>query len=382
MAPTKKHHNIDLNRAPSPRNPREIRVAVFSDCFPERNGAGSYYHDLLQQLQPEVGALEMYQPTEKTRMLRLAFPLPGDATQKLITPHYFRLKRQFEARRPHLVISVTPGPFGLLGLHFARKYGSGFITAFHTHFEDVVSLYGNRLLPRAGVFYLSWVNRLMFKYSDTVLINNQSLTSTVTNLGANGVEVMGTPLALTFLEHPVVPPRKRLEQVLFAGRLAPEKNLHTIIEAVKAFPSIRFIMAGDGPLRKEMETASKKFPNLQLRGWIDRKTLCKEFDNADLLLLPSQMESFGTVALEAMARGRPALVAENAGIHQWPVLKGALFSLHQDASLTRTLHEISEMPISAWQEKTSAARAAAETLNRNTINQWVNLVGRYAATPI
>lgn len=364
-------------------DPRTIRVAVFSDCFPERNGAGSYYHDLTMQLRPEVGTLEMFQPTAKRkRMLNLAFPLPGDSTQKLITPNLFRLQKQFEAMCPHLIISVTPGPFGLLGLYFARQYGTGFITAFHTHFEDVVPLYGKLFFPRAGICYLSWVNKLLFKYSDTVLVNNKSLASTVRSLGAKRVDIMGTPLAHIFLNRPLAPPRNRLEQVLFAGRLAPEKNLQAIIEAVKAFPEIKFTMAGDGPLRGDMEMVSRQYHNLRLTGWIERKALCTEIDSADLLLLPSRMETFGTVALEAMARGRPALVTENAGIHQWPILQSALFKLSQDSSLIASLKEISVLSESTWKEKARAARIAAKTLNSQTISQWVNLIGRYGRCPV
>jgi glycosyltransferase involved in cell wall biosynthesis len=90
------------------------------------------------------------------------------------------------------------------------------------------------------------------------------------------------------------------------------------------------------------------------------------------------METFGTVALEAMARGRPALVSENAGIHHWSVLSEALFTLKSEESLATALSQIASLPDSVWKDKAASARQAAETLNRQTIDQWVGFVQKYS----
>lgn len=360
------------------RDAGRLRVAIFSDAIPERNGAGAYYQDLAAQLGPQLGALTLFQPAVKKRFLRFALPLPGDPTQKLITPNVMRIRREFRALQPDLVISVTPGPFGLLGLWLARRRGAGFLTAFHTHFEGLVTLYGDTWFFRLAHWYLEQVNRILCRNSDSVLVNNASLNATVERLGARRVDVMGTPLSRAFLDTPIVPPAGGLQQVLFAGRLAPEKNLPAILDAVKALPDIRFVMAGDGPLRGELEREAKSLPNLRLTGWLGRDALRAEMDAAGLLILPSHMETFGTVALEAMARGRPALVAANAGIHHWPLLRDSLFTLGEDESLAQALHQLTELPAQAWQDKAVAARRAAETLNSNTIQQWLDYVERYA----
>ncbi len=355
-----------------------LRVALFSDSFPERNGAGAYYHDLAGQLEPALEAFQMFQPVVKKRFLKFALPLPGDSTQKLITPNLFRIRREFAEIQPHLVIAVTPGPFGLFGLYLARRNKIPFITAFHTHFEGLIRLYGNNILYRSAHWYLEKINSVFCRRSETVLVNNASLVPTVTNLGAPHVDVMGTPLCSEFLETPFKPPRGHLRQVLFAGRLAPEKNLPAILEAIKALPDIQFVLAGDGPLRGRVEKARKTCPNLRLTGWLDRPHLREEMDNADLLILPSHMETFGTVALEAMARGRPAMVAASAGIHQWPVLEDALFKLEEGTSVEQELHKIAALPPETWQKKALAARQAAQTLNQETITDWIRLVVQYA----
>ena len=369
---------LDSKSGQRQRDASRLRVAIFSDALPARNGAGAYYEDLAAQLGPQLGELILFQPVVKTRLLRFALPLPGDSTQKLITPNVLRIRREFRALRPDLVISVTPGPFGLLGLWLARRSGAGFLTAFHTHFEGLVKLYGYTWFYRLAHWYLEQVNRILCRNRDSVLVNNPGLNATVERLGARRVDVMGTPLSRAFLDTPIVPPEQTLRQVLFAGRLAPEKNLPVVLDAVKALPDIRFVIAGDGPLRSELEREAQSLPNLRLTGWLERDALRVEMDAAGLLILPSHMETFGTVALEAMARGRPALVAANAGIHDWPLLKDSLFTLGEGESLSQVLHQLSELPASTWQDKAAAARRAAETLNSHTINQWLDFVERYA----
>jgi glycosyltransferase involved in cell wall biosynthesis len=356
----------------------QMRVALFSDSFPERNGAGAYYFDLAPELLKHLEALTVFQPTQKKRLLQLALPLPGDPTQKLLTPNIPPIVREFRVLRPHLVIGVTPGPFGLLGLMLARRARCPFITAFHTHFEGLVQLYGNTLFFRFANWYLETINKILCRRSATVLINNSNLTSTVERLGAPGVEVMGTPLSQAFLGAPLQPPPPGLKQVLFAGRLAPEKNLPEVIAAAKAHHDVQVVIVGDGPLRTAIARETAALPNVRLTGWLDRPALRAEMDAANLLLLPSHMETFGTVALESMARGRPALVAASAGIHDWPLLKPALFRLEAGQSVTDALTHLKTLPTTEWQRLAEVARGAAEHLHGETIQQWVDLISRYA----
>ena len=235
---------------------------------------------------------------------------------------------------------------------------------------------------RFSAWYLKQTNKILIKRSATVLVNNDDLIPTVESLGARNVDIMGTPLAGCILNPPLVEPSPGLKRILFAGRLAPEKNLPVVLEAARALPEIDFVMAGEGPLRKKMEAAAESIPNLHLTGWLDRDSLRAELDNASLLLLPSHMKTFGTVALEALARGRPALVSENAGIHQWTVLKDALFTWGPDESIVEALKRIQALPAIKWAEMAINGRKAAEALNQETTDQWAGLVQKYAKPAI
>ncbi len=351
-----------------------VKVAFFSDSLPERNGTGAYYHDLISQLKPRIGNLEIYQPEPRAGNPILSLPMPGDPMQRLVTPNIFRISKAYKTLQPDVVVSITPGPFGLLGQWLAKSNAARFITAFHTDFEQLARLYWNPFNRSIVNAYLRTANRYICSRSDKVLINNSNLKNDVEALGAKNIEVMGTPLQPSFLNLPVKPPSKTIQQICFAGRLAAEKNIDLIIEAAAHFPNIKFVIGGDGPLRKELEIQAQKTSNISFIGWLTREQLIELLDGSSCLLLPSKLETFGSVALEAMARGRPALVSANAGIHDWPLLKNGLFKLASDETLIEAINKLIQLPTSEWSERAIAARKASEQLNNETIDQWVDIL--------
>lgn len=358
--------------------PAPLRVAFFSDSLPERNGTGAYYHDLLAQLAPHVETAEAFQPLDMKRPPLLSWPMPGDPSQRLVTPNLRRISRAYRQLRPNIVVSITPGPFGLLGLYHAKRSKAAFISAFHTDFEQLARIYWNPVTRTFCNAYLNNANRFICKRSAAVLVNNSHLQKDVETLGAPEVEIMGTPIQHRFLKEPLQPYPEKIERICFAGRLAPEKNIDRIIDAAAQLPEIEFLIGGDGPLRKELEASAAELDNVTFHGWMDRDKLIGLIDQASLLLLPSKIETFGSVALEAMARGRPALVSANAGIHDWPQLKEGLFAYDQQGPLVDAIREILTLPAAHLQQKSAAARAAAESFNDQTIRQWVDVLEQYA----
>lgn len=362
---------------PSRTSKEAVRVAFFSDSLPERNGTGAYYHDLLSQLATKVEAVDIFQPLAMERHPLLSLPMPGDPSQRLVTPDVFRISKACRALKPNVIVSITPGPFGLLGLYHAWRTGAQFISAFHTDFEQLARIYWNPFSRSIVNGYLRTANKVLCKRSATVLINNSNLEADVTKLGAQSVEVMGTPLQESFIASPIIPPPPEIQQICFAGRLAAEKNIDRIIAAAADFPKIKFVIGGDGPLRKELEAQAKGMANVEFLGWLKREQLIDLLDASSLLLLPSKLETFGSVALEAMARGRPALVSANAGIHDWPLLRDGLFALSPDETLSDAIARLVALPPETWQQKAQLARKAAEQLNDETVQQWADILLQY-----
>lgn len=350
-----------------------LRVAVVSDAVAERNGVGSYYSDLIGQLGSRVGRAELFCPQDSLQgwRRRLVPPLPGDRTQRLWFPRPFRLWRQLTELAPHALVVPTPGPFGLMGLLAARRLGIPLITGFHTHFEQLADIYWRDTFGRLSRGYLERCHRLLFRHSALVLANSPEMARLANRLGAQGTRLMGTSVPREFLDRPLAAPAPEVRRLLFAGRLAEEKNLPAVLDAAERLPGLRVSIAGDGPMRPAVAAAAARLPNLDYLGWVPRERLIETLDAHDMLLLPSRVESFGTVALEGMARGRPVIVSGDCGIAEWPELEAGLFRIGADESVVQAVTRACAAAPAVRAEMGRQAHLAARRLNDWNLRTWI-----------
>lgn len=353
-----------------------IRLLVMSDAIPERNGVGSYYADLIQQISPRVELAELIYPMcEKTAdHSYLTTSLPGDKTQALQLPKPAHLISLVKGLNPNVIIAPTPGPYGMAGLFLARRYKIPLVTGFHTHYEALTELYWKRIGGTLARGFLKSCNRLMFRYSDIVLANSPDMCSQARKAGANNVRLMGTSVASDFVTTPVVPTQPTIQSILFAGRLAKEKNIHAVLEAAKVHRGMQFTIAGDGPLMAEINEACKCLPNVTMTGWVQRDRLMDLIDSHDALLLPSHVESFGTVALEGMARARIVIVSQHCGLTEWRGLNDAVVKISDKETAASALHRINEASPEWRRNIENKAAHAARHINEWNTRFWIDLL--------
>jgi glycosyltransferase involved in cell wall biosynthesis len=227
--------------------------------------------------------------------------------------------------------------------------------------------------------YFQWLTGLLFRSSAVVVANSDEMVNAAHQAGAQDVRLIGTPIAKQFLSAPVMPLAPQLQTVLYVGRLAPEKNIEAFLQAVERLPHIRFMVAGDGPLRTMVETHAQTYSNLNYLGWLARENVISALDSADMLVLPSTVESFGTVALEAMARRRLVLTSANCGILNWPALAHGIFSIQKQESLTDAIQRVERVEPYVREEKAESAYNAARSFNTDTITQWLAVFRRILA---
>jgi glycosyltransferase involved in cell wall biosynthesis len=110
-------------------------------------------------------------------------------------------------------------------------------------------------------------------------------------------------------------------RLVCVGRLCEEKGQLLLIEAAarivaKGIP-LELVLAGDGPLREEIESLIKKRglgDVVRITGWISSEEVRNEILAARALVLPSFAEGLPVVLMEAMALRRPVLTTYVAGI--------------------------------------------------------------------
>ncbi len=355
-----------------------LKVAIISDAESERNGVGAYYHDLVDLLRGYVQEIELICPGYADIDQGLKFPLPGDATQHVWLPPFRTINAHIRKLDPDIIIVPTPGPFGLFGAHLAKKHNASLIVGFHTHFEKIMDLYWSRWFGYLTVSYFELLNRFLFKRSQVILANSEEMVQVVRSRSNKPVELMGTPISKAFLTRPTIPPNAAVQKILFAGRLAAEKNISAYIAAAETLPALDFSIAGDGPIRAEIESAAHRLPNLHYLGWQSRNDLLQTLDNADMLVLPSHVESFGTIAMEAMARGKLVLVSSHCGILEWDALKPGLFSFSDEEALAHAIQSVIQTPEPIRLDKSKQAIAGAHQLSQWNRNNWLRLLSKYA----
>lgn len=109
-------------------------------------------------------------------------------------------------------------------------------------------------------------------------------------------------------------PEPRLAVV---GRLIPIKGLDTLLDAVSraAVPGLRVEIAGDGPLRAELEAHAARVGLRDTVTFLGRVAPAGPvMERAALVVVPSLGEGFGMVALEAMERGRAVIASAVGGL--------------------------------------------------------------------
>lgn len=100
--------------------------------------------------------------------------------------------------------------------------------------------------------------------------------------------------------------------------LRPGKGHADFLEALAACPPalrerLRVAIAGDGPLRQELEEQARQLSlEVEFRGHVEQPL--DFLSELDLCVLPSHTETFSLVALESLTQGVPLLAADSEGV--------------------------------------------------------------------
>ncbi len=102
--------------------------------------------------------------------------------------------------------------------------------------------------------------------------------------------------------------------VVALGRLHQNKAFDVLLEAIARVPSVYLWIAGEGPLRAELEKKAEFHavkPRTRFLGW--REDTPSILASADLFVCPSRHEPLGNVVIEAWAQGVPVVAADSYG---------------------------------------------------------------------
>ena len=211
------------------------------------------------------------------------------------------------------------------------------------------------------------------------------------------LEPLGLPAERSFVKHNFVPapgalPGSAEHAVAFVGRLDPAKGAGFLIPAWAAFrvlrpqSSLRLTIAGGGPMAEEITRWAAADPTVTMLGQVSREEAAGILARSRAVLMPSQWEeTFGMVAVEAMAQGTAPMAAAHGSFPELitPGRDGELFSPHDRDALVGALAELDDHP-GRWDDLgRQAAATYARRFSREASVERLLEIYRFAiATPV
>jgi D-inositol-3-phosphate glycosyltransferase len=223
---------------------------------------------------------------------------------------------------------------GVVGLALRARWGTPVLQMFHT-LGRLKNRAARDAAEREPEVRLAAEARIVARADRIVAANAEERAQLVREYGADPARIAVIPCGVdTRLVAPGDAAAERAALgladaplLLYVGRLAPIKGLDTLLDAVGLLHrrgiAARLLIVGgeaDEPLDGHETRLRAQIERLGLRdavrfvGAQPQETLRAYYVAADALVLPSYYESFGMVALEAMACGTPVIASRVGGL--------------------------------------------------------------------
>src|SRR5690606_28388750 len=226
--------------------------------------------------------------------------------------------RALQDFRPDVVHVVNPVFFGAWGALLARRLELPLLASFHTDPKVVHSLSLGWLRRPLEI-----IDREVHNLAHVNLCTSPQMVELARSLGIRRVRLWPKAVdsqrfnpshrstvsrMLLTDSHPDEP------LVVYAGRVSFEKRVDVLVEMARLLRGkARLAVVGEGPalgwLREQLADTDTVFT-----GFLDGEDLAAAYATGDVFVFPSDSETLGFAAIEAMAAGVPVVAADAGGI--------------------------------------------------------------------
>lgn len=305
-----------------------MKIAIFTDTFyPDINGVARTLKRLTTYLGDQGIAFKIFAPDsnfneDSSTNIHLfksrSFFLYPEC--RLAFPNLLHIKSELKAFSPDLIHVATPFTLGLCGVYFAKKLNIPLVGSYHTNFDHYLHYYHLQFLSKIHWRYMHWFHqacRKLFVPSPETFLQLKHQGFSNLEIWPRGVDCQ---LYHPYYDRGAVQRLYRTKGkylLTFVGRLAPEKDIKTLLAVAKSIPAeinekLHWLIVGDGPLREELQAHAPV--NMSFAGFLNGKSLAEVYSASDLLVFPSPTETFGNVVLESLASGTPVIGANSGGV--------------------------------------------------------------------
>lgn len=356
------------------------------------------------------GASDRIQPlSENVRLVALSAGGDGALPKTALFTHvpaFFDVLDRFHTatHRDYDLIHSHYWLSGLVGQRARQAWGAPHITTFHTLGGMKLRVCGPGTEPTARIR----AERKLVEVCDRVLLTSaREKTNLLRDAPARPDHVEVVPCGVNLeLFRPIAKPAARrrigaaMEEtlLLYVGRIAPEKGLDRLL---RAFAQLQhhsrlkvMIVGGEGggdPGLQPVQALARWLgiaERIRFVGRMEQPELPYYYSAADMLVLPSSYESFGMVALEAIACGTP-VVATPVGAMEELLHRHESGRLAVDVSapslaraIDRMMRDQADRPATPERVRRSALRFSWHRVAADVLNVYREVLATHTPTPL
>lgn len=312
---------------------RPLRIALVSSSYlPHLGGVEEHTRQLAAQLRMRGHAVEIWtvrrDGLDRTELIegipvrRLPAPLPAGelaaaarflATVPAAAARWMAASRSFA---PDLLHVHCFGPNGVFADALSRITATPVVLSLHGEtFMDDYDVFGQSRLLRASL------RRALQRAAVVTGCSQLTLDDAINRFGLQQGTVVfnGVEPAQAELEPAAEPARSR-PYVLGMGRMVRNKGFDLLLEAFAIVAAktdeLDLVLVGDGPERAALGQQAQELglsDRVKLPGRADRAGVASALGNAALFVMPSRVEPFGIVVLEAWRAGTAVICTSRGG---------------------------------------------------------------------
>lgn len=303
-----------------------MRIAIFTETFlPKVDGIVTRLLRTLEQLAVLGHEALIFAPHD---------PPANYAGHKVVTvpalpfkpwyPELFlglprpRLGRELDAFAPDVVHVVNPVVLGLWGTALAKQRNLPLLASYHTDITQYARHLKLPMLQEPSRRFLQGVHN----QAHVNLCTSEPMVRSARGLGIKRVRLWPKAVDTELFrpERATQAMRERLTDgnpddplMIYVGRLSYEKRIDWLYAPVTKLPNVRLALVGSGPAEAELKKRFKG-TNTVFTGYMAGAELASAYASSDVFAFPSDTETLGFVAMEAMASGTPTVGARAGGI--------------------------------------------------------------------
>ncbi|MCX8094334.1 MAG: glycosyltransferase [Candidatus Goldbacteria bacterium] len=318
-------------------NGKHKRILWFTDTITDLNGVSNTLRTLAEasyKMQKEIFMITCCEKNKDN--------YENNPPNTIILPHIFSLKlpnyENYILNIPSILKSIkiiydlkpdeifisTPGPIGITGLLFAKILNLKCCGIFHTDFtEQIKNLINDESIAELAESGLRW----FYSYMDEIYVPTNEYIDILKKRGYQFNKMLIFKRGIDTrhfvrCEEGKIYMQKNFNLktgpvLLYSGRISKDKNLDFLreifLQVSNQIPNVNLIIAGDGPYLDEFKSTFHNNSRVIFTGRQKYEIMPLIYSAADVLLFPSNTDTFGMSVLEAQACSVPAIVSDIGG---------------------------------------------------------------------